>query len=367
MNELLQRLSGALQSPAAQGLAGAAALGFNPLLGLIAAPALAQSRQRAEDNRTAAQLEIEARTEELLRARRQREAQERLPAMLAALSGAQPDAMVGPPRPGQMRTTDARNALLSTLSQAAPQQFTQAAVNQAFPQARQPSRLQAGVAAIREFAGRDPTEAEILQMAGAAPAQENGLDTLLSRLQVEGLLRELENDTAEKEEAAEAEETAQRVETAEAAGLAEEARTVFSKLDALEGTVLDAGSSDSFSGLARGAGGIVGTVLGTIGVDAGRDVRAVTAARDELEKSLSRLRNAAIDQLVPESATNQQRRDAAEGFPTADMEPAAIRSGIRTFAEDQIRRLEAAGADESAIQHFRELLEMMDSVEVEFD
>lgn len=364
MNELLQRLSGALQSPAAQGLAGAAALGFNPLLGLIAAPALAQSRQKAEDNRTAAQLEIEARTEELLQARQQRKAQEQLPAMLAALSRAQPDAMVGPPRPGQVRATDAQNALLATLSQAAPQQFTQAAVNQALPQARQPSRLEAQIAAIRQFTGRDPSEAEILQMTGAAPAQENGLDTLLSRLR---LLRELEAGTAEAEAEAEAEETAQRVETAEAEGLAEEARTVFSKLEALEGTVLDAGSSDSFSGLARAAGGIAGTVLGALGVDAGRDVRAVTAARDEFEKSLNRLRNAAVDQLVPENATNKQRSDAAEGFPTADMEPAAIRSGIRTFAEDQIRRLEASGADESAIQHFRELLEMMDSVTVEFD
>lgn len=368
MNDLLQRISGALQSPTAQGLAGAAALGFNPLLGLIAAPALAQSRQKAEDNRTAAQLEIEARTEELLQARRQREAQEQLPAMLAALSRAQPDAMVGPPRPGQMRTTDAQNALLSTLSQAAPQQFTETAMAQAFPQAQN----RTGVAQDLVSLGIEPTPENALAFTRAM-ASARGRDPgaagreRLTELQIAELERKAEAAEAEVADAVEAEATAQRVETAEAAGLAEEARTVFAQLDALDGTLLDAGSSDTFSELASAVGGIAGTVLNAAGVDSGRRVQTVVADRNELEKSLNRLRNAAVDQLVPENATNKQRSDAAEGFPDASMQSDAIRSGIRTFAEDQIRRLEASGADESAIQHFRELLEMMDSVTVEFD
>ncbi len=364
MNALLERISGALQSPTAQGLAGAAVLGFNPLLGLVAGPAIAQGRRRAETRQSAAELELEAATEELAQARSQRQARESLPAMLAQLTGAQPDAMVGPPRPGQVREADARNGLMAALAQAAPDAFTQGVMAQAFPSADR------GTATQRDFAAylaMSPEERTAF-MAFKNPADPSqALENRLTQLRIDQALAEAEQRRQEAAAATEAEETAGRVETATSEELAAEARTALKELDELENTPLDVGSSEIVSDAIRALSGVTGTVAGAAGLPQGAAINETNQAYDNLGKTLARLRQTAVDAVVGENATNAERAAAAEGFPTMSMNRGAIRSGLRTFFENQVRQLEAQNAPESAIKPFRDLLEDMDSVTVEFD
>ena len=73
---LLQKITGLLGSPVVQGLAGAAALGANPLLGLLAVPGLQDSREQAL-------LANQAARDDLLRRKRRVDAEQELRGLLS--------------------------------------------------------------------------------------------------------------------------------------------------------------------------------------------------------------------------------------------------------------------------------------------
>lgn len=291
--------------------------------------------------------------------REQREAIASLPGLLGAATI--PDRMVGPPRPGEMRATDQRLGMLGALAQMAPGAAGQSMLQQLFPTPAQPSRFGRTASDLESRLGRRLTEAELMQIGGLGPQGED-LESLQRRVAILQGIGALEDRQADRDRAARDEATGLEVEAAQAEGLASEARTLFADLAKLEGTLLEPGSSDAFAEGVRAIGGVAGPLLERAGAPIGTEIRRTNAARDDFGKSLARLRNAAVDQLVGDGATNAQRQQAAEGFPSAEMEPQAIVSGIRAFAEDRIRALRATGASQKAIKAFEDLLSVVGNV-----
>lgn len=356
MDGLLARVGGFLQSPeargAATGLLGAAALGANPLLGLVAAPALANANRRAQTNQTAAELELEERAQRITARRRQQEAIDSLPGLLSAETV--PDALVGPPRPGAMRATDQRAGLLSAVANIAPQQAASGILAQMSP--RQERALPADLRTMQALGF--PATPEGYAAFKSIGAETNGLDDTLTRLRIEETLQGLERNArdVQAQEAAETEVRGLRGSSARA--VADEAIRVADLLDDLDGTNMRPGTDDTVRGLLRGARGIAGSVLDTIGQDAAAaDMRGPAATADTLAKSVAALSNAGVDSLVGDGATNRQREEAARSLPSMSMEPDAIRASTKMLLDRLIREAQITDIPQEDLERLREARE----------
>lgn len=351
--DILSRVAGALQSPgvrgAATGILGAAALGANPLLGLIAAPALANASRRAETQQTAAELELEERAQRITARRRQQEAIDSLPGILGAATV--PDALVGPPRPGEMRATDQRMGLLSAVANIAPQAAASGILAQLNP--RQERALPADLRTMEALGF--PATPEGYAAFKSIGSEGNGLDDTLTRLRIEEALQGLERNARETqaEDAAEAEARGLRGSSARA--VADEAIRVADLLDELDGTNMRPGTDETFRGVLRAGRGVAGSVLDTLGLDdAAEDMRGPAATSDTLAKSVAALSNAGVDSLVGEGATNRQREEAARSLPSMSMEPEAIRASTKMLLDRLIREAQITNIPQSDLERLRE-------------
>jgi hypothetical protein len=155
------KVKNAAQSPVGTGLLGAAAFGFNPLLGLLAAPAIKSDRERQARSAEMSDLS-------LARARRQEQALGMLPGLLG------PDPRGVAQRPGDMpiplppeMEQGRQNQLFSALTDIAPEAVAQGLLGQFFPQ----------------DTGRSPTSlVRNLEAAGIDPGSPEGREIIISNL-----------------------------------------------------------------------------------------------------------------------------------------------------------------------------------------
>lgn len=360
MSGLLERLGGALGSPAAGGLLASAAVGIHPALGLLALPGLMAAQKQGQSEREQAQsraaLELELLTEEVQSRRRTREAVAALPGLLGAPTI--PDDLVGPPRPGVMRATDQRQGLLANLTQIAPAQVATGLLGQVFPQEPRPSRIEGQVGAIQQYLGRNPTEAELLRLLGVTDGAPSPQDALAAF--------RLAQEQEEAERLASERSRAQAARDAQTEAVAEEAVAVIDQLDALEeaGSLLRPGSSSAVADTLRSAQGFIATALDVAGASAEADrFRTDNENADTLGKSLNALRNTYVDLVVGEGATNQERRAAEQAFPTLDMEEGAILSGLKLTLRQALRRARINGASEESIASVQSVLDRLEGEE----
>lgn len=355
MRGLLEKVGGVAQAvvrnPEVQGLLGAAAIGANPAIGLLAAPFLRAGREQAATARSAAEQELELQALEIAAARRRNQALERIPGLLSGAS-AIPDEFVGPPRPGMVRESDRQPALLSAMVQAAGPAAMPTLLSRAFPQQGQPSRLQERIAAIREFTGQDPTAAQILEMTGAAPPSQSPQDRL-AELRY-GL---------EAEAAAEADEQKRRDQLkmdARYRGLANEALAVSSALDSLDDTILRPGSGEASDTSVRAVLGLLASGLSAANYEEEAEaLRAVSKDYDLLGKALPALRNSYVQLDTGEGATNRERSDSAEAFPSAGSEPGAIRKGAAMVLRRLATVAEIDGVSPEVLEYLNTAIEQM--------
>lgn len=169
-----QKVRGLLDNPMVQGGLMAAATGFNPLIGLLAGPAIKNDRERRE-------LELDALRDEVSGRKDRRSAQGEITGLLADTTP-----VIGPDRfiegigediaiPGRMQqvpataTPQGQERMMGLLARAAPEQFTSqmtsGLMGQMFPQER-PNSLDAKLGVVEDRLGRKLTNDEVLKLSG---------------------------------------------------------------------------------------------------------------------------------------------------------------------------------------------------------
>lgn len=201
-----------------------------------------------------------------------------------------------------------------------------------------------------------------------ADAKGEDMSDVLDSLRARDLIGQIEDREADREDEAEAEAVADATESVSLSTLAAEAEDVLGKLETLESEPFSVGTDSAIQSGSRLVTGILGGAQDLMGEP--NQFSKSNATSDAFDKSLAALRNAAVSLTVPEGATNQERRDAQDAFPTREMQPGAIRAGVARLLQTVIDNAEATGADADALKRLRDVLEKAqttDGVEVEFD
>lgn len=216
MANILGNVRKFIAAPETRGVLGAAAMGANPLLGLLAAPALRSRREKQDLARERFRLENEAARKALKDKQRQREAVQRLQTMLGDFSMVQGpgstlnlESVSGPSTPvsvpgrkamvPMLSTGEGRQEALGLLADAAPDQFGGILGRQLFPQEQSralPRDVEAAIAADPQFLSR-PGVAEALRERALNPqgdiqTQLDATRALIQRLELEAKSQELE-------------------------------------------------------------------------------------------------------------------------------------------------------------------------------
>lgn len=352
MNGLFDQLRSAATSPLALGLLGGAAVG-SPGFGLLMAPIIGAAQENAARNKTAAEQALEARALELERARRQDEAMQQLPGLLGAATAAPvADSLMGPPRPGEMRATDVRNArqgLLGALIQAAPSQALPSLLGYLTP-----SQNQSGPSDARMMAALGiplTPEGFASYQAIKNPSPETSPQDALAAFNLQQA----------QEEATRAEEERERERLridARYKSLAREGRQAYEALESLSsGGPLTAGGPAPEG--VRFAINLASSALDMAGFgDEAERLRSNVGNFDTYGKTLRALRNSYVMLDVGEGATNREQQMSAEAFPTSEMEPGAVSKGVRLVLTRLKETARIDGASEEALQEIQDTIDL---------
>lgn len=226
---LLGRIGSALKSPTAQGLLMAGATGFNPLLGLLAAPAIASGREREELRNEEARAAIRSRQQENEARQRQMTAQRQIPGLLRSA----PPQLLDPSgdgllaQPGAERTF--QNRQMGILADLSPDAAGQALLQQMQGEQGPGGRLGDAIKTL-EMMG-EPVTFETLQRLGVGGQQGGGLGDAKTLLEIQKLKRE-------EEAAREAGELEQAQDALNRRNLLTNAQTALESLDVVKDTFL---------------------------------------------------------------------------------------------------------------------------------
>lgn len=303
-------IKGILGSPAVAGAAAAGLTGLNPLLGLLAAPAIASNRERRA-------LENQALREQLTAAKRQNAQADRAQAAMEQLSGILNPAPVTadvplPPAMAAQRAQSERGEVLGLLGQIAPESVAQGILGQVFPQGE---RAEPADLRMMDALGipRTPEGFEQFnRMKG-----DGGIDDLLKRLQADALIREREKET---KEAAQAETEAAR----SIQSRLSRATHLIELTDSLEGTFLEPGSFGIEGRRTLASGGA--EVLDLLGFDdRAEQIRQNVANFDKMRKEANAFVNDILADLTGQ--VSEMRIQAIKsGMANENISPPAIRS-----------------------------------------
>lgn len=277
---------------------GLAATGFNPLLGLLAAPAIAQDRER---NR----LENEAKRAELDAFKRREDAINRLPALLSQTT---PQMVPGAPRRilpesplGELgitsmpthasvrdvpllSTPQGQNEVLGALSQISPE-GTATAIAQSMT--RKPGALMQKAMDFQAITGRPPSVDEARAMAGATMTFEELQGYIMAAEAAYKDIAAMEAADSRTERLRKLEQTKRG--TAAAVGFSYKgAKEALRLMESLRGTLLSPGGSSMLQSFARSGGGTIDAVAGAFGMD-DKEARVVLNSYDRLSKKLAEM------------------------------------------------------------------------------
>lgn len=278
---MLEKLKGLLQSPAVQGVGAAAAFGFNPLLGLLAAPGIKSHRERRE-------LEMDAARERIRTSRNQNNATEALRGLLTSDTTVQGaprsvgllspeggmDAITIPSRRESVPTVNTptgQRQLMGILGELAPGAVAQ----HLLPSQRSES------AAIREMRelGYPMTQEGFQAYNDAKGGGAGELDALLTRLELDNAIDE-RNRT--REERTRARQTAERSINRNLGKIGD----LGELSQSLQGTFLETGLP--FADARRALAGGGAAVQKLFGIDSSGAERVISDY-DKLKKGLSDL------------------------------------------------------------------------------
>lgn len=341
MAGLLSRIGNAIQSPTAMGLLGAAATGFNPLLGLLAAPAIASGRERGAQENELHREDIRRRRMANEARQRQMTAQGQIPGLLRSA----PPQLLDPSgdgllaQPGAERTF--QNRQMGILADLSPD-----AGGQALLQQMQPQEERAAPSDIRTMQALGiPLTPEGFQQFKTLSGDD--IDNLLKRLQATEIIegREREAQERQREQAAEV----QNIQTTLRKG-----EKLLELNNRLEGTFLEPGGF-GIEGR-RPFAALTGEVSGALGFDEfSQRQRENVSTLDQFNKTANDFVLEMMGALEG-SVTNDQLRALQSASAGIGTSPAANRAIVGEVIRAS---LEAADAGNFDIGENRERFEQM--------
>lgn len=278
---VLDKLKGLLQSPTAQGIGMAAATGFNPLIGLLAAPGIKSGRERRE-------IEMDERRERIRAARSQNNARDDLRGLLTqntTVQGAPRSVGLLDPEGGMDAISiPSRRESVPTVNTPAGQQQLMGLLGELAPGAVAQSVLpsnRADSATIREMQalGYPLTQEGFQAFQDAKGGGTQEIEALLTRLELENAITERDQTRQERTRARQTEERGINRNLRKIGDLAELSQN-------LQGTFLETGLP--FSEFRRGIAGGKAGLQKLIGMDAEK-TEEMLADYDKLNKGLSDL------------------------------------------------------------------------------
>ncbi len=329
---LLGRIGGFFNNPtvqgAGQGLLGAAAIGANPLLGLLAAPALADIAGDRERENTAADLQLS-------QAQRADRAAQNLPRLMdsapPAIGNVETGQMEVPPEAAEIY----RERQIGQLGQIAPEAVATGLLGEVFPQGQDGGRATERVTLLEDRLGRPLTEDELFAATGIAG---DGMDIgdVLKRLQVEQIL-------SEREQARETETEQRQLESLSTTELLGQGESVLKGLRELQGTFLEPGQS--FMDIRRPVAAGMADINELFGrEEASRDMKETVGRFDKFVKDSTGLTMNLASKLGT-NLTNFQLETLQKASAGAGVSPFAIKSVVTDVMERSLRRADIMGLD----------------------
>ncbi len=337
MEGVLGRIKKAINSPTGQGVLGAAAIGFNPLLGVLAAPAIANGRERRQlendERRARMDLLSEQVGEIQARSAARDRSTEALGVLAEQLGGGDPD----------------RQALFSVLGNIAPNQLAQSVLGQALPQS---TKAPSSIAELDALGlPRTPENLRIIAEAKAAGGGINPqLEQLMQAVQLQLLQRQLADADTAANAKAQAEADAKQAELdaindqVAAIGRANES------LNSLDGKFTAPGSQ--FNPAKRAVSGFSGALLNLVSPGSGDDLQQQAADSGAFFKDSQILLGDMIAQQEAQTGrgvTRAQQQVLADGTLNENMQPETLRKVSVVQLEKLRRDLERVGGDTSQI------------------
>lgn len=320
---ILSRIGDAVSSPVAQGLLGAAAFGFNPALGLLAAPALRTQRERA-------QMENQAAREQLKQQQRARTAMQQLPRAMGSAPPTLLDPQTGQAmaQPGAQQQYQQR--MMGLLGQIAPQDVARGVLGTMMP-----GEQRAAPSDIRTMQALGlPLTAEGYQQ--FQQMQGGDIDDLLKRLQAEEIISERERAAEDRQQ----EGAREQMSISQTLNRGEE---MLNLNEQLEGTWLEPGrfGAEERAPLAS----LFGEIAGGFGFDetSERQQQNVDASA-KFKKASADFVIGIMDRMEGNVSNMklQQIRDASAGLGTS---PAANRAIVGNILETTLQEADIGNID----------------------
>jgi hypothetical protein len=304
MSGLLGRIGQGLQSPAGTGALVAGAFGVNPLLGLLAGPAIKNNREKRA-------LELETMREGLLARQQQREAVQALPGAM------RPDPLMEgieqylPAQDAQRNAMDRQAKVMGLLGQISPAALAEGVAGQVFPsqgrEGRTPNDL-----AIMQALGLPMTPegfAQLKEMQGGND-QRGMLDLLIADLQRQDLQGRLNDRERARLEEAEKKRDERRQAEVSVRSTLRNANELNELNRFLQGTAQETGLP--WSDVSRTFLGGLGAIQSAFGYDP-RKAQSLSSAYDRFTQLSTNFGLEMIEKLRGTGAISQQKFDTLMG------------------------------------------------------